>query len=144
MKILSALVLVVAVGVQGCATGQACSDVGGFDGVGVEIPRGLFVASGSVAFDVCDADGCASAVQRLGPVPEGPVGREASVTFDDLGRSFEPGEVTVAVKLSDANGTVTATARRSIELSRSYPNGRSCDGDGYVGGSLELTTGDRV
>lgn len=141
-RVLAALALVVALGAQGCA-GRACTDVGGRDGVAVEIPRTLFVASGSVAFDVCDAGGCASATRRLGPVPEGPVGRGADVTFDDLGRRFEPGTVTVTVELSDADGSVVATARRDVVLTRYYPNGRACDGDGYVAGSLTLTAGDR-
>lgn len=144
MKTVAALSVVVALGVQGCSVGRECTLIGGFDGVGVEIPRALFVASGSVAFDVCDADGCASATQRLGPVPEGPVGREASVTFDDLGRQFEPGQVTATVELTDSNGEVIAAARRDVELTRSYPNGKACDGDGYVGGRLELTESDRV
>ncbi|MCD4526876.1 hypothetical protein [Nocardioides sp. cx-173] len=144
MKALAALFLVVAVGVQGCAAGRACSDVGDFNGVGVEIPRALFVESGSVAIDVCDTDGCASAVQRLGPVPEGPVGRAANVSFDDLGRHFEPGQVTVTVKVASSDGQLVAAARHEIELMRSYPNGMSCDGDGYVNGSLRLNARDRV
>jgi hypothetical protein len=144
MKALAALFLVVAVGVQGCAAGRACTEVGGFNGVGVEIPRALFVASGSVAFDVCDTDGCASAIQRLGPVPEGPVGRGAGVSFDDLGRHFEPGQVKVTVRLANSDGELVAAARRDIELTRSYPNGKSCDGDGYVSGSLKLNARDRV
>jgi hypothetical protein len=101
------------------------------------------VADDEVVAEAWDND-CASATQRLGPVPEGPVGRGASVTFDDLGRDFEPGQVTVTVKLSNSDGAVTATAQRDIELTRSYPNGKSCDGDGYVGGSVKLNTGDRV
>lgn len=143
MKGLAALFVSVALGVQGCA-GGGCSDVGGFDGVGVEIPRALFVASGSVALEVCVADECASATQRLGAVPEGPVGRGVSVTFDELGRRFEPGSVTVTVELSNANGKVIAAARRDVQLTRSYPNGKSCDGEGYVGGTLTLTPGDRL
>jgi len=145
MKAMAALFISVTLGVQGCTAGSGCTDVGGFDGVGVEIPRSLFVASGSVAFEVlCDADGCASAAQRLGPVPEGPVGRGASVTFDELGRRFEPGQVTLAVELSNSNGKVVAAARQDIELTRSYPNGKSCDGEGYVGGALKLNIGDRL
>jgi len=144
MKALTGLCVVVAVVGQGCATAGGCSDVGGFSGVTADIPRALFVSSGSVAFDVCDADGCASASAPLGPVPEGPVGRAASVTFDDLGRDFEPGQVTVSVTLSNADGRVVATAGRDIELTRSYPNGEACDGAGYVGGSLNLNRDDRV
>ena len=143
MKGLAALCVSVAFGVQGCA-GGGCTDVGGFDGVGVELPRALFVATGSVAFEVCDADGCASATQRLGRVPEGPVGRGASVTFDDLGRRFEPGQVTVTVELSNSKDGVVAAAQRDVQLTRSYPNGKSCDGEGYVGGTLTLTSGDRL
>lgn len=143
MKRLAALLVSVAFSAQGCA-GGGCTQVGGFDGVGVQIPRALFVGTGSVAFEVCDADGCASATQRLGPVPEGPVGRGASVTFDDLGRRFEPGQVTVTVELNNSKGEVVAAAQRDVQLTRSYPNGKSCDGDGYVGGTLSLTPGDRL
>jgi hypothetical protein len=52
--------------------------------------------------------------------------------------------VTVTVKLSDAKGAVVAAARRDIELTRPYPNGKSCDGEGYVGGVLKMTAGDRL
>lgn len=138
------LSVVVALGVQGCLAGRACTEVGGFDGVGVEIPRSLFVRSGDVAFEVCDADGCAAAAQRLGPVPEGPVGRGASVTFDELGQVFEPGRVTVTVELSGSDGKLVAVARRDIDLARWYPNGKRCDGEGYVGGSLTMSPDDRV
>ncbi|MBC9731880.1 hypothetical protein [Nocardioides marmotae] len=110
----------------------------------MEIPRVLFVSTGSVAVEVCDADECATATQRLGPVPEGAVGRGANITFDDLGRWFEPGPVAVTVELSDADGTVIATAERDVHLTRSYPNGESCDGDGYVVGTVALTASDRL
>jgi hypothetical protein len=140
-----AVVAVTAVlAMQSCAGASGCSDVGGFDGVGVEIPRALFVKSGSVAFEVCDDADCAAATQRLGTVPEGRVGRGVDVTFDELGRRFEPGSVNVRVELSDSRGQVVAAARRPVELTRSYPNGKSCDGEGYVGGVLALTAGDRV
>jgi hypothetical protein len=39
---------------------------------------------------------------------------------------------------------LVAAARRDIELTRSYPNGKSCDGNGYVSGSLMLNARDRV
>jgi hypothetical protein len=138
------LFVVVVLGAPRCIGGRACTEIGGLDGVGVEIPRTLFVRSGEVAFEVCDDDGCAAAARRLGQVPEGPVGRGASVTFDDLGRSFEPGRVRVTVELSDSDGRLVAAARRDIELDRSYPNGRRCDGEGYVNGSLEMSSNDRV
>lgn len=144
MKFSAAMLLVGALAVQGCSAGQACSEVGGFNGVSIEIPRAMFVTSGEVTVDVCDADNCASATQRLGPVPEGPVGREVNVTFEDLGRDFEPGQVSLGVELSNSDGEITASTQRDIELMSSFPNGQSCDGDGYVVGSLKLDTTDRV
>lgn len=143
VRILAVLFMVLPLGIQGCA-GGGCTEVGGFDGVGALIPRVLFVPSGSVGFEVCDAGDCASATQRLGSVPEGPVGRGASVTFDELGQRFEPGKVNVTVKLFDAKGTAVAAAQRDIELTRSYPNGKSCDGEGYVGGVLKMTAADQL
>ena len=145
MRVMTLFLVVLALGVQGCAAvTSGCSDVGGFDGVSVKIPRVLDVPSGSVTFEICDAGGCASATQRLVPGPEGPVGREVNVTFDELGRRFEPEQVTISVKLSDAKERVVAAARRDIELSRSYPNGKPCDGDGYLGGALQMTAADRL
>lgn len=145
MRVMTLCFVVLALGVQGCALVPSdCSAVGGFDGVSVKIPRALFVPSGSVALEVCDGGDCASAKQRLAPVPEGPVGREANITFDELGRRFEAGQVTISVKLSNAKGGVVAAARQDIDLSRSYPNGKSCDGDGYLGGALQMTAADRL
>lgn len=140
-----ALPLLAAVWTSGCSGMQRCTDVGGWEGVGVGIPQSLFVrAGGTVAVEVCDAEGCSSANTRLGPVPEGPVGRSVGVTFDDLGRTFDPGQVTVTVELTRPDGELVASARREVELTRSYPNGKACDGDGYVGGSLTLEPSDRV
>ncbi len=145
MRATSVVCLAFAILAQGCSTAyDGCSDVGGADRITATIPRALFLVSGSVAFEVCDADGCASATDPLGPVPEGPVGREVGVTFDDLGRNFEPGQVTVSVTLSDSDGVVVAATERDVELTRSYPNGKQCDGDGFVVGSLGLSRGDRV
>lgn len=139
----AALFVLVAVVAQGC-DGQACTNVGGVNGVGVEIPRALFVTSGTVTVEVCDAAGCAWGRQRLGPVPGGPAGRGAIVSFEDLGRRFEAGPATVRVEVSDGDGETVAAARRDIELSRTYPNGKACDGDGYVTGSLKLDPRDRA
>jgi hypothetical protein len=137
------LSLGLAVGLQGC-TSQGCTHIGGEDGVFVEISRSLYVARGAVAVEVCDEEGCATATQRLGPVPQPPVGRAALLTFDDLGKRYEPGRVTVGVELTRGDGAVVARVRRDVELTRSYPNGTACDGEGYVGGSLVLRPADRV
>ncbi|QIK65661.1 hypothetical protein G7072_04290 [Nocardioides sp. HDW12B] len=101
------------------------------------------MTTGSLAVEVCDAGDCASATTRLGRVPGGPVAREAVVTFDELGRDFETGEVTVTVRLSDARDATVAMAERPVELTPFFPNGASCDGDGYVSGQLRMTTADR-
>ncbi len=101
MKARVALALVTALVLQGCGVAGGCSDVGGVSGISAELARSLFVPSGRVALDVCDADGCAAATASLGPVPNGRVGREVNVSVDDLGQDFEPGEVTVTVVLSD-------------------------------------------
>ena len=116
MRALAALTLWVAAGVQGGDAGRACTDVGGFDGIAVEIPRSLFVRSGSLVFEVCDAHGCASATRRLGRVPEGPVGRAAAVTFDDLGRDFAPGLVAVTVQLPAPEVPMSAVGAASTSV----------------------------
>lgn len=143
MKVLAALLTLSALGLEGCA-GRGCSEEGGYDGVRVDIPRALFVSTGSVAIEVCDADDCASAAQALGAVPEGAVGRSVSVTFKELGREFEPGLVIITVELTNANGKVIAAAQQDVQLTRSYPNGKSCDGEGYVVGAVNLTSSDRL
>jgi hypothetical protein len=66
------------------------------------------------------------------------------LTFQQLGRSFEPGQVTMRVRVFRGHGHLFAAADRELELTRSYPNGKDCDGDGWVTGYLDLTAADRV
>ncbi len=145
MKVLLGAALAAVLFVQSCGLGgtRACTDVGGFSGLSIELPRSLFVTSGRVDVDLCDADGCSGATALLRPVPEGRVGRGVNVTPTDFGRDFEPGPVVVTVTVSDAGGEVVALAEREIELARSYPNGKACDGDGFVVGSFVLERDDR-
>lgn len=134
------------VGATSCA-GLNCTEIGGTNGVSVGIPEALFVQSGTVAVEVCDEDGCAMTAQRLGRLRR-PVGRGAEATFDDLGRSFAPGTVEVRVELRvelrDEAGALVASTVESTTLERSFPNGKACDGDGYVSGSVDLGVEDRV
>jgi hypothetical protein len=52
--------------------------------------------------------------------------------------------VTITVRLFDASDDLVAETTQSTELERSYPNGKECDGDGYVNGGIKLRPGDRV
>ena len=142
------LLLVVAV-TSGCDAfaDSSCTDVGGFNGIGVDIPEALFVAVGSVEFEVCDDEGCARAAKRLGRMPKDvstPVGRGASVGFDDLGRDLGPGRVQVTVELYDEAHRLVARRAEPVTLSRYWPNGKDCDGDGWISGGLALSPGDAV
>ena len=122
---------------------MGCTDVGSFNGVGVEIPKSLFVHSGEVAFEICDDDGRPSATKPLDHLKDR-VGRGSVATFDDLGRDFDAGDVTITVQLSDARGRLVAETEQTAELDRDYPNGKECDGDGYVNGGIRLRARDRV
>ena len=140
------LSVILGLGAQACG-GQECTLIGGTNGVQVEIPSSLFVTSGEVIIEVCDADDCSSTNQRLGELPEDaptPSGRGAEASFRALGRKFAPGSVTVKVALHGPDGATVATRQQVVKLSRSYPNGKECDGDGYVSGSLKMESSDRV
>jgi hypothetical protein len=140
------LSVLVGIGAQAC-DGQACTLIGGTNGIHVEIPSSLFVSSGEVAIEVCDADDCSSTNQRLGELPGDaprPTGRGAEATFRALGRELAPGRVTVKVALHGPDGAIVATRQQVVKLSRSYPNGKECDGDGYVSGTLKMEPNDRV
>lgn len=145
MRGLAAMVPVVGLIVQGCGP-MACTEMGGINGIDVEIPAALHVESGSVAFEVCDEDGCASAIERLGRIPgeKQPSGRRFLATFEDLGRRFGPGPVAVTVELKDSTGRTVAVSERNVEMKRYYPNGKRCDGDGYVNGYLTMRAADRT
>ncbi|WP_286928690.1 MULTISPECIES: hypothetical protein [Aeromicrobium] len=137
--------LILVLAVQGCGVARGgCTEIGGFDGLSAEIPRSLFIASGRVTFEVCRSAECATATVTLPRVPEGAVGRLVSVSFSELDKRFSAGTVKVAVALMDDAGTTTATARRDVELTTSFPNGRACDGEGYVSGTLTMTAQDRA
>jgi hypothetical protein len=61
-----------------------------------------------------------------------------------LGRTFSPGDVTVTVELRGSRGQLVASRTQVVTLVRYYPNGKDCDGDGYVGGNLALKPSVRV
>jgi hypothetical protein len=132
----------------GCsAFDSGCTDIGGINGITLEIPEALFVTQGSVEFEVCDDDGCAHATTTLGRMPKDvstPVGRATEAAFDDLDRSFDEGTVQVLVELRDSTGRLLAKRGSDVELKRSWPNGKACDGDGYLHGTLELRPEDAV
>ena len=134
------------VSVQACGP-IACTKMGGTNGVRLEIPKALFVASGDVRFTVCSDTDCASATAVLYSFPDDPTSpqqRGAGVTFADLARTFAPGEVKVTVELRGSQGQLVAERTETIRLKRYYPNGKECDGDGYVSGGLSLRPSDRV
>jgi hypothetical protein len=118
--------------------------MGGVNGVHVEIPEALFVTSGHLEIKVCDDDGCETATQVLAVLPRDaptPVGRGGTAPFGDLGRRFLPGKVTVTSALYDGAGRLVAEQEDVINLERSFPNGRACDGEGFVGGGVRLSPG---
>lgn len=141
VQVLAAALVTLAV--AGCGPSLACTQRGGFNGVGVAISKALFVRSGTVEFEVCDAKGCASAEAPLGRLRE-PGERGQGVSFSQLGRDFAPGEVTVSVELRGPDGELVATRQTQVELKRYWPNGKACDGDGYVSGSVRLRPQDKV
>ena len=126
----------------GCS--QACTEIGGTNGVAVSIPTELYVKNGSVSIEVCDGDDCGTTAIDFGKLPgnAGPEERFFTATFADLDREFEPGEVDVRVELRNEKDAVVASKEASVELTRSFPNGKACDGDGYVYGSLALDPAD--
>jgi hypothetical protein len=124
--------------------GHACTLIGSLDGIGVEFGPGLQLVSGSISLVVCDDDGCASFGDdwarrpRYGGLPG------LAATWKDLGRSFDPGVVHVEAELRDEAGHLLARREQDVELSRVYPNGKDCDGDGFVNGGLALSVADAV
>ena len=139
-----ASVVVLAISGAGCT--QACTDVGGLNGVAVGIPVALYVKTGSVSIEVCDDADCAKTTKEFGKLPghAGPEGRSFTATFSDLNRDFEPGSVEVRVELRDESGAKVAATEQRVALKRYYPNGKDCDGDGFVSGSLQLEATDAL
>jgi len=137
-----AVVLLLAVSGGGCT--QACTEVGGTNGVAVSIPTALYLQTGNVSIEVCDDTDCATTVKEFGKLPgnAGPEERFFTATFSDLGSEFEPGSVEVRVELRDNRESLMAVRESNVEVQRSYPNRRVCDGDGYVSGSLRLEPDD--
>lgn len=137
--LLTAVVLLAA----GCADqgGTACTLIGAEEGVAVDVPRALYDDAARARVRVCDDRGCATSVRQLEPWP--PLPRPLA-TFPELGRDFRQGEVRVTVVLEGPAGRPVARREQDLRLTPSYPNGRGCDGDGYLQGSMRLTPADRV
>ena len=142
MRTLAAVLLLVS-GAQGCAA-HACTDVGGISGINVTIPRSLYLASETAVVQLCDDSGCTRTTKQL--PRQSPQADSHGILVPDaaLGRRPASGQVRVTVTLTDAGGRQLAIAHRDVPLVRYYPNGKACDGDGYLHGSLHLTKRDRL
>jgi hypothetical protein len=143
VRVLPALVLAL-LGAQGCAGGLSCTDVGGSNQLTVTIPRSLYLAAESAEVQVCDDEGCVSTSEDL-PRQDRKAGSHGiGVGWAAFGRRPAPGHVHVTVTLADAKGKVVAVARHDVELTLRFPNGKKCDGDGYLSGQLNMRSRDRV
>jgi hypothetical protein len=144
LLVVASAVVLIAIAGGGCT--QPCTNAGGINGVVVGFPVVLYVRTGSVSVEVCDDTACARTTKELGKLPglAGPEGRSVTATFSDLKRDFEPGSVEVRVELRDGSGAKVAAGEQRVELRRSYPNGRDCDGDGFVSGSMQIEATDAL
>ncbi len=143
-RLLMLIVALVCVSLQACVL-RGCGDVGGVDGVRVDVPKSLYIPTGRLTVTVCSDQDCASAFRRFEKPPgAAPASRALRISFADLARAFKPGQVTMTVELRGSHGQLVAERTQTISLRRYYPNGKECDGDGYVSGGLALRRGDRV
>ncbi|HEX5089928.1 MAG TPA: hypothetical protein VFV89_19120 [Nocardioides sp.] len=141
----TAVLLLLLSALVGCsAFGHDCTAVGSWNGVTVEFAPGLQLVSGSLAVTVCDDHECGAFEDDWARRPMWGGLPALTATFDDLGRSFEPGTVHVTAELRDQAGAVIARREQAVELSRIQPNGKDCDGDGWVNGGMSMTLEDAV
>ena len=144
--------MLLAVGLlSGCdqLQGRPCTLIGGWSGISATIDVTLWVPEGDVTFTVCADGDCVSATDHLPVRPQWvtrgrPEERSASIGPDALGHRLDDGTVQVLVEMRDATGRLVARRRSDVDLTRYWPNGKACDEEGYVNGSLELRPEDAV
>lgn len=131
----------------GCSSDddQDCTARGALSGIEVELPPTMAAPGGSFSVQVCQSGRCAtergSSREVTGPFA---VGAGAWMGMDRFGSRFDEGTATVTVEVIGRAGRVQARRTEDIELAWVYPNGRDCDGDYFLGGSIVLTPADRV
>ena len=119
---------------SGCGGPRACTAMGAFKGVVVDLPDGVALRQGSITLEVCDDSGCVDARRTLGRIrPGAPPARQLELAFDALGRDFAAGPVSVTAEVRDREGAVVASGSDEVELTTNYPNGRECESDGVSG-----------
>lgn len=122
--------------------GTACTLTGGNNGLFVRVPSSVAPGPGTVQVEICDSGGCADAITRL--TRDDSPDRAVFASFDDLGRTFKPGSVQVAVEVRDRNDKLLASRESAVTLASEFPNGRDCGAaDDFVSGELELGLADR-
>lgn len=119
------------------------------NGVGVHIPKELWVTSGTITFRVCDKDGCVEARRRLRPFPKDwyggyPAERTAHANIKNFGHRFETGKARMTAEIRDAHGALVGSGTRTIKLHRYWPNGKRCDGEGFLSGGFNMKASDKV
>ncbi len=116
------------------ACSQDCGDVGGTSGVALTLTEADDLTDGDVDLTICQDGHCDTASSNIYRS-----GDDVLATFDlpDLADSFDDGEATLSVAVRQGK-QIVRLADTTVDLQRSYPNGKDCDGDGYLFGEADL------
>jgi hypothetical protein len=130
---------------SGCGTAdpEMCTLVGGATGVIARIPRDVAAQAGRLEVRVCKGSDCVSGVEPVARIPNGQHERFVSVEVPGMLERFARDEVTVTADFRGVRGRLIAAHESSVVLKPYYPNGKKCDGDGYVTASVEFGPADR-
>ena len=122
-----------------------CTLAGGLDGISVAVPQALAPRAGSMTIEVCQDGRCVTERRQMRQLTgSSDVDAGGWVEVDGFAQRYDEGPSTVTVELIGRDGRVVARREQQVELDRYYPNGKACDGDGFVSGSIALTDADRV
>lgn len=123
----------------------ACAAVGAPDGLDARVASSLVPARRTLEIEVCDGMDCGA--RRLEVDPPGRLGLVVVPSLDWGERGLPSpgaGEVTVSLTLLDGQDRVVAGTEQQVQLAYQYPNGRECDGDTLLSGSVRLRARDAV
>jgi hypothetical protein len=115
----------------GCAACLAAPE-----GITVRAPDALLTRSDRLLLEICDDEGCASAVERVSRSQGQGEPGELFVSFGDVQRHFDEGVVEVTAELRTQAGRRLATTRQDVELVGERAGGSSCEE--FVAGELVL------
>lgn len=151
-RVLPVLLVVVLVAVFVTACGKACNNLGGTNGIRVDVPAAIGKVAKTWRLELCQGEHCASVnfpsapTQGSGVAPGIRLVDEGyEIDLKELGKGWKADTTSAVTVIGFAtSGRTVVRGTETFEFDASYPNGPDCDKTPFLRHTTGVDGGDLV